>query len=228
MKKIFFLFFIISCFLFSCNNSTQEKPNTTEKKDSSIYVQKLVTKKSVNPNNKKKWVYKDSIYTYEKDISNGEYSLSVRTTCLNDSVKPEETNIFNPVVLKQEMIFMKKNKIIYERKFPALEITQMVYNYKKVKMCENVIYEIGLISGLKIPFYTVYGYGGCNSCSEYFGYFTLDGKLLWEYYGVKGGWEGRGGKTYLKIGNDKTIKEFDIPDSLYPQHLKIVEVYNND
>ena len=43
MKKIFFLFFIANCFLFSCKNSSQKKAVTAEKKDSIVYIPKLVT-----------------------------------------------------------------------------------------------------------------------------------------------------------------------------------------
>lgn len=62
-------------------------------------------------------------------------------------------------------------------------ITQSLVNGDSVKIYENVIKEIGVLEGQNTALFFVGGYGGCNSCPEWNGLFSLNGELLWHHYG---------------------------------------------
>lgn len=160
----------------------------------------------------------DSIFSYFRYVSHDHYALGINTICYNDSVNADETNIFNPIVLKQELYFLKNNRIISERESVSHKISQSISHGEEMEMLENVIYEIGVIHRKEKPIFVVYGYGGCNSCTEYFGYYSMDGKLLWEFYGSKI-------KNIICGANMNEKAKFGIPDSLYPENIKIQEVY---
>lgn len=47
---------------------------------------------------------------------------------------------------------------------------------------DNVIVSSACIKGTKKSFYKIEGFGGCNGCSEYTAYYSLQGELLYEDY----------------------------------------------
>ena len=49
-------------------------------------------------------------------------------------------------------------------------------------MLDNVIYRVQII-GSENAFYYLKGYGGCNTCDEFFGLYDLNGDLLSVDYG---------------------------------------------
>jgi hypothetical protein len=90
----------------------------------------------------------------------------------------------NNVVISQKIMFKHKGIILSKQNFNVRK-----YRIGKSKsnpyFLDNVIREIGIVKGRKGSFYKLYGFGGCNSCSEFLGYFALDGSLLYKIYSSK-------------------------------------------
>ncbi len=153
-------------------------------------------------------------------ISFNHYTLVVKTLYNKDSVSVDEPNLFNPICFSQELIFMFKDSITKRILQSVKKIKQKTYNGRELLMLENVITDIGIVIGKKGVLFAINGYGGCNSCSEYYGLYSLDGNLLFYSYGT----------TYNKfdsMGNlEDVLKQFGIDDTIYLQQTyKKVDVY---
>lgn len=130
-------------------------------------------------------VKNDSIFMYKDCLQCDEYELCIETYCLYDSVIKSESNLFNPVCIKQELFFFQEGSILKKIDYPVNKIKQVVFSGNKIEMLENVIINIGVIDGKRGSLFSVKGYGGCNSCSEFYGLYSLKGELLWYSYAKK-------------------------------------------
>jgi hypothetical protein len=139
----------------------------------------------INPDNKKS-------FTYKTKIQSSNYSLSIATTCLNDSLSPDEAGYTYPVT-RQILIFKYKKSILNSFNHPVLNCKRELKNGKKVEALENEIIQIGILQGKNGVIYYVEG-NSCNACSEFEGFYSLRGETLWCNY------------THNKISNEQWVR----------------------
>jgi hypothetical protein len=95
------------------------------------------------------------------------------------------------------------------------------YNMKEIEIAEDVIMDVGAIIGENDFFYYITGYGGCNTCSEYFAFYSKDGELLWSSYSSL-----KDRFTEEKGDYEKTLTQYKIPKTAFePDGIKMVWVY---
>ncbi len=128
-------------------------------------------------------------------------------------------NLFYPIVIKQQLLFFENNqlKVLYES--VSKKIHQNTCTGINIEMLDNVITDIGVIPAKNQHVFMVFGYGGCNACTEYFGYFHLNGTRIWEYYGSRG-------VAISEYGQKEDLKKLGITDSLSPENGRIIPVYD--
>lgn len=93
--------------------------------------------------------------------------------CTNETIDETENQPGIPVCTDQ-FIKIGNNEIRRD----IAKITQLTSNKRKVTMLSNVIVSLGCITGKKGSALAVGGYGGCNSCPEWYGYYSLTGELI--------------------------------------------------
>jgi len=134
-------------------------------------------------------------FTYKIKIQNNDYSLSIVTTYLNDSLSPYEAGYTYPII-RQILIFQYKNTIIKRFNHPVINCKRELKNGKKAVALENEIIQIGVLQGKNGNTYYVVG-NSCNACSEFDGFYSLRGETLWYNY------------THYKLSNDQWIRSVD-------------------
>lgn len=137
------------------------------------------------------------------------YSLEVKTTYLNDSVFLNEKWAFdlNDVVSNQELIFKLGDQIIVQRNHNVRK-RKSKKAIGTINLLDNVIRGVSVVKGGSGSFYKIEGAGGCNACSEYSGYFSLRGELLWENYSSRMGNFETGKGNY-----DKVLAKYNVLDT---------------
>lgn len=139
--------------------------------------------------------------TYNTLVSgNNGYALQIRSTYLNDTnyIKNDWPTVQNQVVLAQQLIFKYKDSVLCTRPFRVRKRSFVKFN-KKVDLLDAVIFEAAAITGTKGSFYKIRGSGGCTDCSNYTGYYSLKGEILYEnYFSDKD-------KFVKNVGNYKSI-----------------------
>jgi hypothetical protein len=112
-----------------------------------------------------------------------DYTLQIETKYLYDKayLTPGWFEDHNQAVLAQKIIFKRKGILLNTRSFDVRSLPAIKFG-KKVSLLDNVIIEIAVVNGTKGSFYKIEGYGGCNNCTNYTGYFSLNGKLLFKTY----------------------------------------------
>ncbi|MDP4291437.1 MAG: hypothetical protein Q8908_10190 [Bacteroidota bacterium] len=151
----------------------------------------------INSDNKKS-------FTYKIKIQSGDYSLSIETTCLNDSLSPEEAGYTYPVT-KQMLIFQYKNRILNSFNHPVVNCKRELKNGKKVEALENEIIQMGILHEKNYIIYYVEG-NSCNACSEFEGFYSLKGETLWHNY------------TYYKISDVQWTKSVNNYNSMIKKY----------
>jgi hypothetical protein len=212
INKIFFLRLhkLISHFLFcfialiiGCESHTLPVDN----KESISKIANDSEKDTLN-----KLIYKEGeLLNYTTVLpSTDEYSLEINTTYIYDSLFLAERWVadLNEVVTEQKLIF-KKNGIAINQFNHNVKKWILDKFGKKRSLLDNVIRTAGLVSAKNGGFYKVEGAGGCNACSEYIGYFSLEGELLYNIY------SSQTDNFVNEVGDfDKMIKQFEVPDTL--------------
>jgi hypothetical protein len=151
--------------------------------------------KNIKPKTIHKLLVKDigrKSFTYNVKIQDDDYSLSIVTTYLNDSLSPYEAGYTYPVT-RQILIFRYKNTILKKFNHPVVNCKRELKNGKKAVTLENEIIQIGVLQGNNGNIYYVEG-GSCNACSEFDGFYSLRGETLWYNY------------THYKLSNDQWIR----------------------
>ncbi len=122
-------------------------------------------------------------------LVNGDYSLEIETEFLNDSLVLD--NVIDPlysrpIISKQKLIFKKNNAILREL-FPMIKQIEARNNYgKKILMLDASIYSLSVYSGNR-DLFSVKGCGILNGeIPEFFGLYTMEGKVLYEGYSNMG------------------------------------------
>lgn len=119
----------------------------------------------------------------------------------SDNFNENVEDLRTPPRLKQLLYIIKKNKKI-KIKIPKTNRYQITSSGKKIKIVDIRIDKIDFYSFKGDTCFRVSGYGGCNSCNEFEGYYNLDGKII--YYSYKN-----------KVKNIETIDNLKKPwDSL--------------
>lgn len=116
------------------------------------------------------------------EIGNSKLEISVKCQW-GLELSPDETHLNTPICSEQKLMFYNGDSLIVEIHYPTGIITQKLANGDSVRMYENVIKEIGVLEGRNTALFFLGGYGGCNSCPEWNGLFSLTGELLWHNYG---------------------------------------------
>jgi hypothetical protein len=132
--------------------------------------------------------HKDSTFSYSTSVLGKRgYSLKIVTECLYDSSFFNKGYILdrNMFTISQTIIFLYKDSTIKHVKHPVNHITQKTSSMAKVKVLDNVIYAIGVVETKDSVFYVIKGSGGCNTCSEFYGFYSLKGDLYWSMYSSK-------------------------------------------
>ena len=122
-------------------------------------------------------------------LVNGVYSLEIETEFLNDSLVLD--NVIDPlysrpIISKQKLIFKKNNAILREL-FPMIKQIEARNKYgKKILMLDASIYSLSVYSGNR-DLFSVKGCGILNGeIPEFFGLYTMEGKVLYEGYSNTG------------------------------------------
>jgi hypothetical protein len=194
----------------SCNNVVKQNKVVTNKVDpSSIGNQKS---------------YNDSIFTADTSIFFKNYSLKVQSTMQNSRIESTDSNFFNPIVLKQQIFFCYNGKVIKEVDYPVNKIRLKITNGKSIEIQENVLVNIGIAEGTNGSLYVLKGNGGCNSCTEFIGLFSLEGELLWYSYATTRNVFGSFGDS------KKVLDKYNIPESIVFSNMKYknITVYKNN
>jgi hypothetical protein len=126
--------------------------------------------------------------TFDK-LVNGDYSLEIETEFLNDTLVIDnviDSLYSTPIISKQKLIFKKNNAILREL-FPMIkQIVARNKNGKKILMLDASIYSISVYSGNR-DLFSVKGCGILNGeIPEFFGLYTMEGKVLYDGYSNKG------------------------------------------
>lgn len=117
-----------------------------------------------------------------------QYKIQLITKYINDSTGTNETLDLFPLIIKQELLFFNKGKIIGQSNYNPNKIIVHSAHNGNVIILENHITDIGIIKGNNEYFYCINGYGGCSTCSEYSSINNSTGKAVYLLY-----------KDYLKI-----------------------------
>jgi hypothetical protein len=120
----------------------------------------------------------DSLFQINDSIRYEDFYLKTVTSCENDSVVPDEKNLFNPIVLNQKFEFYEGNSKIKEIQFPIRIVKGKTFKGIK-EYVDCVIFEIQLIKEKNGAFYYMSGYGGCNSdCPTFDAVLNLKGEII--------------------------------------------------
>jgi hypothetical protein len=137
-------------------------------------------------------------------LVNGVYSLEIETEFLNDSLVLD--NVIDPlysrpIISKQKLIFKKNNAILREL-FPMIKQIEARNKYgKKILMLDASIYSISVYSGNR-DLFSVKGCGILNGeIPEFFGLYTMEGKVLYEGYSNKGTFKNSYGDLKVVLKN---------------------------
>ena len=149
----------------------------------------------------------------------GDYSLEIKTFYFDDEQALNNQLLPNSTVFKQTLIFKRDGKIIAQKDFPVKKKI-IKKNGTKLIVLDNVIYQIGMVKGKKGGFYKIDGSGGCNGCSEYWGAYSMQGKLLNETYFSPGLFD-------HKVGNfNEIIKRYALDPAKVKAHdLEVICVF---
>lgn len=176
MRIIFFYISLLNLLIISCQ-SHKESADASSKIEAGL----LDTAASEQEVEGKIESLNDSLFNYRSSLKYKDYKLQITTTCQCDSVIPEESNFFNPIVLDQEFVFMYNDSILKKLSLPIRKISQHVYGGKVKEMLDNVIFKVMVMKLTKGDVvYIIEGFGGCNSenCPSFSGMLTMNGEFL--------------------------------------------------
>jgi len=128
------------------------------------------------------FVFSQESKLYSDSINVGEYSLKIVSYYLQGSVQSDQKHFFPSICVEQTLFFLKNNIVSKKCNYQVKKVAQMVESGQKIKMLENVIVEIGVVEGKYGSVFVIGGYGGCNSCSELDGVFSMKGEKLYLLY----------------------------------------------
>jgi len=143
--------------------SEECKPNNRGKSKNAEQVHPAVKKEKI-----KEGITK--VITPNKDtasLKDGDYKIMIITTYLVDSLNSNAPMWFYPLFLDQNIQLFYKDKIVYLGPHKVKKISVWTANHDSLVILENAIVEVGIIDGDKNRFFSIEGYGGCNSCPEY-------------------------------------------------------------
>jgi len=152
---------------------------------------------------------KDTLLTDSLVIQEADVKMIVISKYINDSILNPDRIIFYPLYISQEIQIFNKNKLLRSY-FPIQDsITIITSAGNKISVVGNAIVQIGIIRGMDNYFFTIEGYGGCNSCPEYLEILNELGKTLFLTYHDKT-------YVYKNIGNlELILEENDIDETLF-------------
>lgn len=127
-----------------------------------------------------------------------DYTLKIVSYFVNDTMSIDEPNQLFPVCIKQDVYCLKLGETLNKCNYKVRIIKQKLINGNRIKMIDNVITQIGIIEGSKGILFTIFGYGGCNSCSELYSIFSLNGEKIYFLYQ-------QGQKEFKNFGDLKKI-----------------------
>ncbi len=151
----------ITIMFFSCTTNSGESKNIRISKKSRVNVDS-------NKTNSVKYLSNNvEIKTDTTILSSGFNKIILLSDYVVDSLNESESIYFFPLILNQKINLFYQNKLIYSKNHAVKKIEVKDKHNKKIKILENVIYQIGIIEGQKESFFCIEGYGGCSSCTEY-------------------------------------------------------------
>lgn len=109
----------------------------------------------------------------------------VKSSFIKDSVSSDEPNLFNPICTNQQILFYTDQQLVKTVNYPVKTISQKNWDGDKVKMLENVINYTGFIRDKTGFVVVVSGWGGCNTCSVFYGLFYPTGDIVSIQYGTE-------------------------------------------
>jgi hypothetical protein len=212
---------ILLCILCMCSCSNNNKGSliNLNKTSDSIRINSMNCMSSSN----KQLSIRDSLlenykntkqFSYIEKIKNGEYVMEIETYCINDTLSLQDavdSLTTRPIIVKQKLIFKKRDSILNSRVIPLRSICRNNYHGNKVKALEVIIFQLFVINGKKGSIFGIYGSGLCNgsNCPEYNGFYTMEGLTLYQGYLDK----------YNQKLVNKIFKIYDISDTSYSNSL---------
>ena len=209
--------------LFGCTSPKNEKTeDENSDKDSSIAL-KIDSKMQAEGNEEK--ALPNNIFLKSSKISNGNYTLKIDS--YYSKAEADTTNILlKDVVLKQEISFLFNDSLLKKMDYPVKKLTVKTSVGTKVKMQENNIYQISIVSGAKDWFYKISGGGVLDTQSEFYGAYSPNGDLLWysyaTYRNVNGKYKEDPNEDYGDL--DKTLIKYKVSEDLFNKPEKKVSI----
>lgn len=152
----------------------------------------------------------NELLTYSSIIQgDGNYSLEIVSSYFFDSLFLSQGWVFdqNDIVINQILFFKTHDTILKQLDFDVRQILTNRDN-GKYKLLDNVIRGVSVVRGKNGWFYKISGVGGCNECSEYSGFFSLKGEILWKLYTSS-----MDNFSYIEGNYNNVLKEYGIIDS---------------
>jgi hypothetical protein len=126
-------------------------------------------------------------FTDSVRISNIPFYLEVKTYYINDILSKEDS--YNeitrrPIILKQELLFFKNDLVINHFEMPFIKVVKLNCRGDSVITTDVNLWKVCVLEGIHGDMYYVHGTGLCagNKCPEFFGYYSMEGDILYEGY----------------------------------------------
>ncbi len=182
-QTIFSISVIVVLAFVSCSKSKQSTAEVGKLVDTATDVELAEMDKLVDTATNKKSEVRD-VHRGDR-ISYGDYTLIVESECLNKKLSSDEYRFtFGSAAKSQQLLFIHGQDTIVVQ-HPVGRVKLLLEDGSKEDVLENVITQIAVMKGARGSLYHVSGYGGCNSCGEWFGIYTTDGVLLCHTHGGK-------------------------------------------
>ena len=174
-----------------------------------MFILLFVSIYNLNAQSKELFTQVDSI------VYNG-YTLKVVSYCVDDSIANDQPNLFYPICYKQDIFCIDNNGRTIKCFYKVRTINERAISGKNYQLLDNIVTEIGIIKGKRGTAFIVYGYGGCNSCSEIYSIFSLKGDLMYFLYQ-------KGDEEYSNLGDLNAVAKiynFDVENYLSGNYSK--------
>lgn len=147
------------------------------------------------------------------------YNFRLKSIYRKEKTETNLTQQFNPVVIRQEMLFYKSEKLVNQMTSPAITVLQRLASGEKIEILDNVIKTVKYIKGNGSPIYAIEGFGGCEkNCSHLkLLYNNMGQQLYLEYI--------KDGQVLKKEGDEmKELENFGIKHDY--SNIKVLKEYN--
>jgi hypothetical protein len=159
----------------------------------------------------------DTVQTIENlsCIVDGNFKVTIRTFYLK-GVETNDKRVFNPPAYNQIITFFMNDSILKTVTPYSFYVFVKTNKGTRVKIMDNTVVSIKIYKKNNQLFYYLSGYGGCNTCSEYYALYDKSGKRLSERYFTQK-------KNYINFGKDASdlLSSFGIDQNTWEKEATV-------